>query len=251
MNIDELAHALGVVFCRAPFGDLDLAPGTMHVEDDEEIDGAVAAILVIVAFELARLGRNWRAHLADELDRAFIEADDWSLGIRRFGIEVEHVFHAGDVFAIDLRNAPHVLAPGLEVIVGQAPSNRLVRQALVFGELDHRACSSSSVQRARPSGGLVQAVATSKASSLPVSLRFAPGRGSSLSARSKLPSTKRRLVRYTVEPPTPTLLAISSSLAPASAASKICARLSLRDACLPPLSSPLSSVRSIWLRSTR
>src|ERR1700722_11632140 len=66
--------------------------------------------------------------------------------------------------------------------------------------------SSSSVQRARPSGGLAQAVATSMASSLPVSLRSAPGRGSSLSARSRLPSTKRRLVRYTVEPPTPTLL---------------------------------------------
>src|SRR3981189_2692245 len=59
---------------------------------------------------------------------------------------------------------------------------------------------SSSVQRARPSGGLTQAVATNSASSLPVSLRSAPGRGSSLSARSRLPSTKRRLVRYTVEP---------------------------------------------------
>ena len=90
--------------------------------------------------------------------------------------------------------------------------------------------SSSSVQRARPAGGLEQAVATSSASSLPVSLRSAPGRGSSLSARSRLPSTKRRLVRYTVEPPTPTLAAISSSLTPASAASRICARLSLRAA---------------------
>jgi hypothetical protein len=36
------------------------------------------------------------------------------------------------------------------------------------------------------------------------------------------------------DPPTPTLVAISSSLTPASAASKICARLSLRAACLPP-----------------
>src|SRR4249919_1333644 len=72
---------------------------------------------------------------------------------------------------------------------------------------------SSKVQRERPAGGLEQAVATSKASSLPVSLRRAPGRGSSLSAAARLPSTKRRLVRYTVEPPTPMLLAISSSLA--------------------------------------
>src|SRR6266481_4993208 len=93
--------------------------------------------------------------------------------------------------------------------------------------------SSSSVQRARPLGGFAQAVATSKASSLPVSLRSAPGRGSSLNARSRLPSTKRRLVRYTVEPPTATARAISSSLRPASAASNIWARLSLRAAHLP------------------
>src|SRR5215831_7327421 len=73
--------------------------------------------------------------------------------------------------------------------------------------------NSSSVQRARPCGGLEQAVATSRASSLPESLRPAPGRGCSLSAASRLPSTKRCLVRYTVEPPTATLVAISSSLA--------------------------------------
>src|SRR5262249_51504406 len=55
---------------------------------------------------------------------------------------------------------------------------------------------SSSVQRARPAGGFEQAVATRSASSLPESLRRAPGRGSSLSAASRLPSAKRRLVRY-------------------------------------------------------
>jgi hypothetical protein len=137
VDIDELAHALGVVFGRPPLGELDLAPGTMHVEDDEEIDGAVAAILVIVTFELAGHGRDRLAHLADELDRAFVEADHRPLGIGRFGIEVEHVFHTGDVFAIDLGNAPHVPAPRLEMVLGQPPAHRLARQALVFGELDH------------------------------------------------------------------------------------------------------------------
>src|SRR5258707_13999579 len=43
MDIDKLAHALGVVFCRPPLGELDLAPGPMHVHADKEIDGAVAA----------------------------------------------------------------------------------------------------------------------------------------------------------------------------------------------------------------
>ena len=36
-----------------------------------------------------------------------------------------------------MRNAPHVLTPGLETIFGQPPPNCLVRQAPVFGELDH------------------------------------------------------------------------------------------------------------------
>ena len=74
MDIDEFAHALGVVFCRPPLGNLDLAPGPMHIDADEEIDGAVAAVLVIVALELARFGRDRLAHLADELDRALVEA---------------------------------------------------------------------------------------------------------------------------------------------------------------------------------
>src|SRR5450631_2918096 len=111
--------------------------------------------------------------------------------------------------------------------------------------------SRSSVHRLRPSGGLEQTVATSNAVSLPDSLRGAPGRASSLSASSRLPSTKRRLVRYTVDPPTETLLAIASSLTPASAASRICARLSLRAACLPPLSIAVSSARSVSFSSTR
>ena len=88
MDIDEFTHALGVVLRRSPLGDLDLTPGAMHVEDDEEIDGAVAAILVIVPFKLAGRGRDWLTHLADELDRAFVEADHRPLGIGRFGIEV-------------------------------------------------------------------------------------------------------------------------------------------------------------------
>jgi len=52
---------LGIIFSGAPRGDLDLAPRPIGVEEDEEIDGAVAAVLVVVSFELARLGRiGWR-----------------------------------------------------------------------------------------------------------------------------------------------------------------------------------------------
>ena len=54
------------------------------------------------AFDLARLGRDRLANLADELGWALIETDDRAPGIGRFGIEIEHIFHAGDEFAVHL-----------------------------------------------------------------------------------------------------------------------------------------------------
>jgi len=68
---------------------------------------------------------------------------------------------------------------------------------------------------------------------------------------SGMPPHFRLTAPQAIEPPTPTLVAMSSSLAPVSAASKICARLSLRAACLPPLRSAVRSARSVWLSSTR
>ena len=74
--------------------------------------------------------------------------------------------------------------------------------------------SNSRVQRARPSGWLLSRRSRhqQRLLLLPVSLRAAPGRGSSLGAASRLPSTKRRLVRYIVEPAMARLVAIASSL---------------------------------------
>jgi len=138
VDIDKVAHAMGVVLCRAPFGDFDLSPRPVDVEEDKQIDGAVATVLVVVAFELARLDRDGLADLADELHRGLVEADHRALGIGRFGIEVEHVFHARHILAVDLGNAPHVLAPRFESVLGQPPAHRLVRQTVVIGESDHR-----------------------------------------------------------------------------------------------------------------
>ncbi len=83
MDVDEFAHAVCVVYGGAAVCHLDVAPATMRVEGNEEIDGAVAAVLVIVALALSQLGWNRLAHLADELDRGLVEADQRPGGIRR------------------------------------------------------------------------------------------------------------------------------------------------------------------------
>src|SRR5207244_12721872 len=99
---------------------------------------SIALILAVETFELACSGRDLLAHLADELCRTLVETDHRALRIGLFSIEVEHVLHAGDIVGVDLRNAPHVLAPWFQVIFGQAPAHGLTRKADVLGEADHR-----------------------------------------------------------------------------------------------------------------
>jgi hypothetical protein len=43
------------------------------------------------------------------------------------------------VLAVDLRDAPHLLTPRLEFVLGQAPAHRLAREALVRSEAHHLA----------------------------------------------------------------------------------------------------------------
>jgi hypothetical protein len=76
MDIGQFAHACGKVLRGAPFSDLHLAPGAVHIEEDEQVRRPVAPILAVVALDLPRLGRDRLAHLADELDGALVEADD-------------------------------------------------------------------------------------------------------------------------------------------------------------------------------
>src|SRR5215472_8705898 len=67
MHVDDLAHAVSVVFCRSALSDFDLTPGSMHVEEDEQVGRSIALILAVETFELAWSGRDRLAHLADEL----------------------------------------------------------------------------------------------------------------------------------------------------------------------------------------
>ena len=62
-------------------GNFDLAPGPVHVEEDEQVGGPVALVFAVVAFKLARFGRDRRPDLADQLGRALIKTHDRMLGI--------------------------------------------------------------------------------------------------------------------------------------------------------------------------
>jgi hypothetical protein len=79
-----------------------------NVEEDEQVGGAVASVLIVIALRLPRRGRDRLTRLADQLGRALVEAHHRPGRVRLLGIEIEHVLHARDVFGIDVGNAPHV-----------------------------------------------------------------------------------------------------------------------------------------------
>jgi hypothetical protein len=82
VDVDELAHAKGEVVSGSTTCDLHPAPRATRIKEDEEIDDAVAAILVVEAFGSSRCGRDRLAGFADELGWAFVEADHWPHRVR-------------------------------------------------------------------------------------------------------------------------------------------------------------------------
>src|SRR5262249_29996761 len=160
--------------------------------------------------------------------RRLIEGDDAIVLHVVFGVQVEHIFHPVDELGTNRRDAPFLLQPGLEIVflsVRRTVSSEIESTTPRETSLSAKRCM---VQTFWSSGGVEQAQAMRVASPLPSSLDGPPGRGCSPSAPSRLPSTKRLRMRSTVAVPTCKAAAIAASVAPASAWSKICARLSLR-----------------------
>ena len=228
-----------------------LRQGRFASRNTNRVRGPVALVFAVVALKLTRLGRDRLAHLADELDRALVEADHRPLWVGRLGVEIEHVLHAGDVIGVDLGNAPHLLAPRLEIVLGQAVAHRFARQALVRGQLDHRVRQElqrparAARRRARTGGRHQQCLLL--AGEL------------ALGARARLPAQRPPQVTFD-EPPLGPIHGRAADpdtggdflvAEPSSAATRIWARLSLRTACLPPLKSDPSSWRSYWVNMTR
>ena len=214
----------------------------MHVEEDEQVGGAVAFILAVVSFDPTRLGLDGLADLADQLGRALVETHHRALWVGRFGVEIEHILHAGDELAVDLRDTPHVLAPRLELVFGQAPAHGLAGDVVVLGEPDQfirqelQGPTGAAFGRGRrdQQGFLLAGKLTVRA-------------GPRLFAQRRLQIAEYEAALGPIDGRS----THSDALASASAASKICARLSLRAACLPPFRSALSWSRSVWFSSTR
>ena len=71
------------------------------------------------------------------MNRALVETDNRAQWIGHFGIKIQHILHPGDIFAIDLGDAPHVLAPGLQIVLRQTAAHGFRGKLVMIGELHH------------------------------------------------------------------------------------------------------------------
>ena len=91
------------------------------MEEDEEIDDAVAAVLVIETFGPSqRQPRRWRASPMSWVGLSSKAPTAGQLRVWLLGIEVEQSVHAGDVLGVVDLGMAHVLLPRLEMVLGQA-----------------------------------------------------------------------------------------------------------------------------------
>ena len=107
------------------------------------------------------------------------------------------------------------------------------------------------VQRCRPSGGFVQASATTNACSFGPSFGRAPGRGRSRNDAFSPSSTNRRRSRSSVATPILSCSAITSSVLSSAASSKACARRTIRTGAVRLRASTSRSWRSLSVSVTR
>ena len=70
MEVSEFANADGEFDRRATRGDFHLAPGTVGVEEHEQIGGSVAPVLAVVALDLPGLGMRSRCGTTREMTSA-------------------------------------------------------------------------------------------------------------------------------------------------------------------------------------
>src|SRR5271156_4030474 len=181
---------------------------------------AVALVFVIVSGFSSRHGGDRRACLDDQLLGGLIQTDEGAIGIARFLIGFQHVFHGGHEAGVGVRrDHPLPLAMRFEEVFFRVLPIVL---SLAFSTMFNSTTFSSSrrrLQRANPSGAGEQVRAINFASVAPSKIRGRAEFGlcSRFSAPSSPSSTRRRRRRPILLTLVSSALAIKLSLQPSPA----------------------------------
>src|SRR5579885_2985624 len=250
---------LGEVRGRALRGDLCRPPAQQRLEGQEDVRRPVADVFVVVLGRLPRPGGQRHPRLADELDRQLVQADQRPPLVTGPVVDLQDVLHAGHELAVGLRrDAPLLLQVRLQLVFLRVRRTVSSLTESTTPSSTSLSAKSFKVQRACPLGGAEQAVAISRASAAPSSLRSRLGRSWGLRPRaaSGPRSTNRWRTRSTVRVPQSRASAMraSSQAGPPSAwsaLSRMRARVMTRAERLPADTRAVRWSRSAAVRVTR
>ncbi len=90
---------------------------TSGSESKEPMGCAVADVLEVETFRLARRRRQWRSRLADELLTGLVQANHRPIRVEGTMVNLQHVFHRTDKLRVRFRrDAPLLLQPRLHLV---------------------------------------------------------------------------------------------------------------------------------------
>src|SRR6185295_18661765 len=157
-------HLTREILARAPLGYLDVPGATLRLAHHEQVSRAVALVLIVNSLPAARPRLERLASFLNQLCAGFIETNRRPLPVIRLFVQIQHVFHMSHELSAYFRYAPLGFLPRLEL---RFFNNRRTCSC----EYDSAKPSSTilsannrNVQRARPSGALLQATAIKCAS---------------------------------------------------------------------------------------
>ena len=231
-DIDQPFHLMSKIHFSPSLCDGNVPPASLRLTDHKQVARAVALVLIVIALNSASFGWQTSARLYDQLLAGLIKVYFRALFIKGLGVQLQHIFHASDELRIYFPDTPLLFEPGLELVFFSVRRTSSYEQESASLSCTTRSASNCKVHCLRPSGALLQASAIKRACAFGSSFGFLPGRGRSLMA-SNPASTNRLRRRSTVATPTLRAVTISSSVEPASALSRIRARVSLRVDVLP------------------
>src|SRR5271169_215386 len=258
VHVGQFLEHLSEIDGGVAVGDLDPAPALQRREHHEYIGHAVALVFVIVSGFSSRHGGDRRACLDDQLLGGLIQTDEGAIGIARFLIGFQHVFHGGHEAGVGVRrDHPLPLAMRFEEVFFRVLPIVL---SLAFSTMFNSTTFSSSrrrLQRANPSGAGEQVRAIYFASVAPSKIRGRAEFGLCLrfSAPSSPSSTRRRRRRPILLTLVSSASEIALSLQPSpasdtSAFSRMRAFVSNCAGCLPAQVNASSRSRSSALNLT-
>src|SRR5215472_1801447 len=172
VDVGQGLDAVRPVDAGAPGADYDVPPAAQRLARQEQVAYPAALVLVVLPGRLPWRGGQRRAGLGEELAAGLVQADQGAPGVIRPGIDLQHILHPPDELGVlPRRNAPAFRQPWLELVCFKAWRTVSCETASTTSSWTSRSASSRSVQRLRPSGGVLHAKTTRRASCSPSSLR--------------------------------------------------------------------------------